>query len=371
MELFALTVGLSGAAAWLGWNVHRHRQWRLALGLAAEALALPYLPGSWLSPPVIDGTVGGVRVRVDSVPGSGRNKAPNTRIRCEGGQPPGLVLRPEGLTDTVARAFGAAERPLGDPAFDRVAVWNGEPEERLRARTDAATRSVLTRAVARGARLEDDTWTLLLDELVTDADRLVALVRIVLDAALALAAEPPPDRLATIARTDPLVEIRRSALESLLARDGAGDWLVPFARDPDGRVAALAAGALGARGRPVLVELLARPRPDVVRAAALALARLAPADDPSVVERALHACLGEGDIEIIDALGRIGTVASVPVLAPFGAGALGLRPSAWHAQRAVRAIQARLHGAEHGTLALAETVGGGLAVADDPHRVPR
>lgn len=196
---------------------------------------------------------------------------------------------------------------------------------------------------------------------MNEPDRLVAITAVVLDAARVLASNPPPERLSWIAATDPLPRVRHHALASLLRRDGPGDWLRPYAADPDGRVAVVAASALGEAGRYVLIGLL-----DVesVCRSAVALSRLEPGTERPKVERVLLSCVSAGDTEVIDALGRVGTALTVPVLAPIAHRRLGLGAVAREAKGAIRTIQARIGAGTEGALALADSPEGGLSVSE-------
>jgi hypothetical protein len=72
----------------------------------------------------------------------------------------------------------------------------------------------------------------------------------------------------------------------------------------------------------------------------------------------------------ITALGALGTVAEVQ---PLQAHASGVWPGArkQRAQQAIRAIQARVHGAEAGQVSLAQAEGGELSEAADPRAAGR
>lgn len=129
-----------------------------------------------------------------------------------GGRPrDGLTLRP-----------GKAETPLGDPAFDRVVDTQGKWVEAL-AYLSAEARAELARAIARGWRLTRNglerrlSWGSA-DELraiLADGARLVSLLprkRLTLLEGLL-------ERLAD----DPLVGVRRRALEEIVKRADADD----------------------------------------------------------------------------------------------------------------------------------------------------
>ena len=82
----------------------------------------------------------------------------------------------------------------------------------------------------------------------------------------------------------------------------------------------------------------------------------------------LLALLAESDEEVrltaTQGLHAVGTIAAVPALRD--AGDRGSAVGAQLARAAIAAIQARAAGAESGTLALAETSGGEVALVDSP-----
>lgn len=295
--------------------------WDTAVVTVARALGVGHVPRSGSRRAEIRGTVDGVEIVVDR-----RALSDATRIRATGRQPPSLRIRRAALG--IGVAFGWVDVETGDPDFDLAVVVDGEAEDVLRSRLDAETRRAVLRAVSRGAVLADGGWTLEVVAL-TDPIHLENLTRDVLDAALALAAAGDPDRrLMRIVSADPVLAVRQGALQSLIARRPAPD---------------------------VLRTCLSDREPSIRRAAALGIAALDDYPGRAEAEVVLVALLP--DPEVIAALGRIGTVGSIPSLTRLVG--LGLTPSERQARSAIREIQSRLVGVERGAVALAAPVGRG------------
>jgi hypothetical protein len=123
-------------------------------------------------------------------------------------------------------------------------------------------------------------------------------------------------------------------------------------------VVLVAATARGEAGRQRLWALVDHGLPPWRRRAGIALSHLAPDARRDELEGALLRALGEApdDVDVADALGRIGSVGAVERLRAVGGAA---------AERAVAAIQARSVG-EAGGVSVATERGGELAEAPGP-----
>ena len=133
-----------------------------------------------------------------------------------------------------------------------------------------------------------------------------------------------------------------------------------------GRMAFLVAERMGVRGVPVLYELLRTSSGLTRLRAALALASHGEADVAS--RSILSAAVTSGTLlpKVLEALAEVGTVEEVPKLSPIAEA--WTHPQRHAAKKAIRSIQSRIRGAGAGQLALAESQGGEVSVAEAPSR---
>ena len=305
----------------------------------------------------------------------GRYRILHTRFRAYSGLPERLRIaaEAEGLVADLSRAAGRRDVEIGDPPFDGRIALTGEAPHVLRSWMDARTRAAALRAAAGvgSLSLSRGTWTLLVQGRVIDPVALGKLLDTVHAAAHALVDGKPlhvEGRLQQIAEHDPLPLVRHNALKALIAHERADRaWLKARLDGDDDVAAVLAAEALGEDGRAALRGRMTHPDPAIGRAAVLALARLAPSAEVDVLEDVLLAHLQRGDdLEIIDALGAVGTVRAVPALRACSEGLLRIGPTARRAEGAVRMIQSRVVGAERGSLSVVDPAGQGcLALAQE------
>lgn len=200
-------VGL-GFAAIVWWFSRREaRGWRRA----ADALGLSRGPEA-LS---LDGQLDGCRV----VARSGADSQGNAEVivRPEAPLPAGLAFGPEGWVQSVLKTVTGADVTTGDRRFDDAVMMIGDPPLVL-AVLDPANRRLVRRLVAEGVVL--DGGELRLRGRRVRGRGLAETIRALVRACRALSIDPAqiPDRLAERVRRDPLPDVRRRALDLLLAR---------------------------------------------------------------------------------------------------------------------------------------------------------
>lgn len=328
LSVFAIGVGLLIAYGLIHLRAPDPR-----LSILAERCGLEHVQRLGSPFGVALGAHDGLRIEVDIRASSAKGWNPlATHVRVSGGQPASLVIVGVGALGVPRWRF-----EVGDPSFDEVAILSGEPERLLRSRMDEETRAAVAEAVRLGAVLRDGAWTIEVEGM-RDVERLALFVDALRVAAGAIAAgegHTVAGRLRAIAEGDWRAPVRMRALGALLdAGEDEPDWLRARIEDDDPQVAIVAARALGEAGRSTLLDRLAHEGEALRRSAAVALAALPTDEHQERIEDALRSILvGGEDPEVIDALARFGTVASVPVL-----GALATP----RAKAAIEAIQERV-----------------------------
>jgi hypothetical protein len=268
------------------------------------------------------------------------------------------------------------EIEVGDESFDEAVESRGEATSVL-AVLDGKTREMVRKNVTiEGTTIADDSVLWHASEEITDERQLEKIVRDLLALAERLRDQDAeiPDRLARNVAKDPVDGVRLANLRTLqsefpdakLTRNVSQSALEDEA--PVVRLAA--ADFLGEPGLPTLRDLvLGDPIIDAgVRSEALRL--LLERAPQQTVLPVLIRLLGSEDadaaVAAASALGRVGTVAAVAPLRATIDGALTSSELKHVAREAIKAIQARLMGAESGQLGLAEapTAQGQLTVSD-------
>lgn len=256
-----------------------------------------------------------------------------------------------------AAPSGAPRVRTGDAAFDRAVFVAGADPLALLAQLDSPRRSALMEG--RGWRLEHGSWRWELPR-SPDPDYVVGLLEDAAKRVEATASRVPTDEgLRALVDEDPLQEVREAVLRMWLDAGTPPEAdLRRWASGDDGR-ALIAAEALGEAGTACLVRLL--DHPELAGAAAVCLARHPNEDRRARCEEVLLDALASGSVQadVVEALGRVGGLASV---APLRALRGGLRGAA---TEAVARIQGRLtaHGAAAGSVSIADVEGGGVALA--------
>lgn len=363
---FVLAGGLGAAA----WALSRSRAGgpasAFAVEQAARRLRLVVHRDDRRRPRAM-GRVGRVAVRVELVAvGPEPSVAEHTVIRVGGGLPEGLTITAEGLLSSVVRAVAPRDVEIGDPILDAAAILRGEPAALLIARLGPDVRKRVLRAVREGATLAHGEWVWRQPGAV-EPERIVGLVRVLAAAAEALVDSTPDDvrdALRDRVAADPEPGVRLRALELLRAEDVVSpDALRALCDDDEAEVALAAALALGDEGRDALLRLLDAEARPIRRAAALALAARPPGPGADRVEAVLIELLDAPDVEIVVALGEIGTAAAIEPLQRVAATGAGLAPLAFEARAALGWVRGRLAGVERGGLAIAAPGGGEVAIA--------
>lgn len=247
--------------------------------------------------------------------------------------PAGLAFGPEGLVQSMLRTVAGGDVTTGDRAFDDAVLVQGDPALVL-AVLDAANRRLVRRLVSEGALLDGGElrWRGL-----PGSTGLTETIRALVRAAKALQIDPGaiPGRLRQRVKRDPLPDVRRRALELLLARfpeapeTAAALETALGDRDPSLRLRATRQTGPGedARIEPVLRALAADARVEArVREEALDLYidRLgSPRASPLLVELLDDAAMAPGAAA---RLARTGRSEALPALcARLGRGDAGAR----------------------------------------------
>ena len=219
--------------------------------------------------------------------------------RLKGGGERALALLQPGtdprLRISAARALGNAPYPAAIPALQRRAAATSDAEE-------------LGEVTVALARLAPDSSGPLSLRLAADPDP-----RLRAAAARALALSKPPTGAETLARLvkDGDTAVRRAAIEALATMGSSG--LAPLAaalvaRRGDDEEASATARALGATGDPGALPLLASMLSgEQAPAAAAAIGRLGVAAGSSILLAALEKGQASGRVEVIEALGLLGS----------------------------------------------------------------
>jgi hypothetical protein len=383
---------------------------------AAQACFVENLVGkraTFLGPRRIEGVRPPLMVSIAPVGSAGSANAVIT-IR---GVPKGIRLKHETLRTQASKMAGAREIEIGDPDFDAEFFVGGDAVL-VRAAFDSATRArALSLFGRRPGMAQDlisgDEGTLLGIEDGAIVTRFVDTgyphpplsPSDLLGSALALADRlidgREEERLAAIARADPLPPVRLAALTTL--RDDRPRHpetraaLEAASEDADSQVRLTAAIALGAEGRSTLVALASRVRgPDDVSARAVSELRShLPADQVrSILAEALRsrrlataaACLdtlsrsgshadvvarvlalegGALGLAAARALGRCGSLDDVPLLREVESRQAKGEELPIACRSAIAAIHTRVPGASPGQLSLAVDKSGQVSLARD------
>lgn len=179
---------------------------------------------------------------------------------------------------------------------------------------------------------------------------------------------PATEKTLLALRDDPSIEIR---LEVAIARGEAGrKTLLALVTDPatPDELAARAARALGTNlpsevAEATLGRSLEQGRSELAQACLEALGTLGRADCEELLVAALSSQREDVALTAAHALGRLGTVAAVPVLRELEE--RGPRALSRAARQAIAEIQSRLTGAEHGQLSLAGAEAGALSLVTE------
>lgn len=366
-ELLVLVGGFAGVALapltvlagalWYGGQ--KRRAWRQRLGQVADALGGAVEDGTWRRAPRLTGILEGRPFVVDVFTRSaGRAAVLYSRVRAP--------LDHHGVH--LGRGGPGPRRTVGDPAFDEVVHVHGDPV-RASAMLDHETRAAALGWAADGVRVDAEGVTFEQPGYVASAEELERRVREVVAAARSLDHPVTAAAAWRVATTDPVPGVRRRATQHLLDHlerghpdHGLLEALAHHLTEPADRLRV----ARLRRDTTTLRELVSSPDAEAARAAAVALARAAPGADRHL-EAALLGWLGEGRADVVEALGAVGSVASVHRLRPLADRGWVVDGSAAAAREAIRAIQARA-GGEPGALAVAEPSGGELSVPAEDRR---
>jgi HEAT repeats len=333
------------------------------------------------------------------------------------GLPQTLRVAHRSIRTEAARLVAGDGLVLGDPRFDETFVLDGDPLV-VRAAFDEETRAVALRLFGSrqsvagelalggtGSPTGVSGGTLRVacsDASIPRTPEPEELLRLALALVDRLSGVQVEERLAAIARRDPVNAVRLSALE--LLRDerpghpAAREALVAGCADAEPFIRLTAAAALGPRdGRAALQPLASSAAvSDEVSAGAVDALRsaLAPDDARAILAESLRhrrtltaaACVdrlaheGTAHADVVArvlagsggalavaaarALGRCGTAAQVPALRDAERAASGFAELSDACRGAIAAIQARPGAASPGQLSLAEG-GGEVSLADD------
>ncbi len=406
----------------------REAEYNAAWALAAAELQGSFRPKTRKEPRTIQATVDGTAVLIDTyVVSNGKTSHTYTRARATITRPiRGLELRREGLSSMMGKVVRGADIELGDPEFDDAVLLRAEDESAARGTMDAATRERTLAGLRRELTVKGETVTWKKGGFVADPKELARRAREVAELATSLRAPAHTGRaLRDVGAHDPDPGVRRQTLSYAAAHapEFARAMATDMLEDPVPELRARAAAHSGPTGVPVAHELAVDPSmPDAVRAlaiptaapaltddelvellgrvgaiaaaAATAVARakrhaLAPhlpplltRSDPEAIaaadalgavggpehESELALALGAGSVDVqraaARALGRIGTVRSVPALTPHTQGLLTDSLLKSDARAAIASIQHRA-GGTRGGLAVIGGAGGELAVAKE------
>lgn len=186
----------------------------------------------------------------------------------EVGIPAGLKINPEGVLGGLNAAFGFGhDLRTGNVSFDDRTRVAG-PEAQALALLDHATRARLSGRLAHATvRVEDSTVVFEIPELITEAARVVGVVKELVDLArcLSLTGRSVPAMLRTNAASEPLRAVRQRNLEVLI-RDYPGEKDTTLAceravaDERDAQIVLMAAKRLGEPGWPYVQKVMEMPR---------------------------------------------------------------------------------------------------------------
>jgi HEAT repeat protein len=209
-----------------------------------------------------------------------------------------------------ASAHGAVE--IGDQRFDRLVEVRGPAATAFAVLTHAARQAIAHLAHRGVVSVVDGQLTFETNERLWKAAELVTQIREAIAAVHSLpSVADATEALAAAATTDPDPDVRVQALRTLVAEQGdqasATETLERALADNNDAVRVVAAGALGERGVPVLVEIAERENGDDEAAARAinVLGRRIPTERLiAVLDAALHAERLPVALAAIDMLGR-------------------------------------------------------------------
>lgn len=358
-------VAVAGGVWWITARLRALHHQRLT-ECAAE-FGLQVEDGAWLRPATASGVIEGRPVVIDTVQrGSGKSSKLHSRVVVR--LPLRVGLGREGVWSPLASAVHGDHVQVGDAPFDGRVQVRGDPVE-ASALLDVDTRAEVAACVRDGCFVDREGLCFEQRGYFPSTEAMSRRVRQLVSLARRLDRPLTPAAAWRVASTDPVPGVRARATRHLLdafergpADHGVLEAMALAVTDPADlvRVAVLRRDVGALRG------LLASDRPGVARTAAVALARGAPGPDRAL-EAALLEALGDGRLDVIEALAAVGSAAAVPRLRALADRVLVLDGSASAAREAIRTIQARA-GAEHGGLALADVTGGEVSTADAGHR---
>lgn len=312
-----------------------------------QELAATVVPSTLFRPRVVHRRPDGRMLSVEAWTVLQHGQDTALRVRVE-------VTTRSPVTFGARSALSGRRQPSGDELFDEHVAVGGAPGRWFGHRA----RRAMERVVHHGGwcangRVGVETGG---REFVGAAE-VLDVARAALEAAEQLEADRGLAEDVVTGDRDPAARV--TALRHLVATEPDPERARRFAADPDARVAAVAARALGPEGHARLRELLGT---DGALDALAGLAESVPPGDPDV-DRALLQLLTAPSREVVALAGRLGGVSVVAAL---------LRVGGEHkegARAAVRAIQARLAGERGGVSLGSEPVGGQLAEASADGRL--
>lgn len=263
----------------------------------------------------IGGTIDGMDLRVKGHGGKGAQTIYELHVPMKDVQ-----ISAEGIGSSIGRWIAGEDVQIGDPAFDSAVFIRGKTADQ-RALFDEKTRTAALRVIRLGGSVSDGKIRIVSGGLETKASNLVERIEALAELGRRLAWAHdvgPAQRLADVAKADPLPEVRANALQSLLERAGNGrlnteivDGAIAAAlEDPDAgnRFAAATLPRVSrVESRRVLLELVRDSKtPDAVRAKAIQrLGRFDGIPDAdSILEGVLQRGGNEARIAAIEALAR-------------------------------------------------------------------
>ena len=357
MEFLLVGVGMVVAFALIAWQRQAYAD---AVALFAGRNGLIVRGGGWFSGyPTVSGTVDGASVVLDTYTvRSGKRRSTYHRMRVTDPKGPAdAVIRAEGVLSSIGKVFNGGDVQIGDPAFDAAVLVRGDAPQ-LRARLREEARAAVIAALRDGWELSQGEWQWKRQGLERDGEALHAQLSSAVRAAQALRlVGTVEDALLQRAKVETHPGVAARCLQERLALGPVPLQDLEEIAGSGGMLAIVAAEAMGERGVRILDSALTDPNYGF--AAALVLARMG-YSHAGIEQLLIFGLDDEARVDAsIGALAMVGTVASVPALQRHEGGWLAsARGNA--ASAAIRAIQGRVVGAEHGDLSSADLGGGGL-----------
>lgn len=239
-------------------------KWRDTLQDVAEQLGLEYDPGTWLRKASSAGAIGDHQYKLDSYTVStGKSSQTFTRIILDVNLPSELELKKEGLLSGFAKAFVGEDVQVGIEHFDEKFLLKGRRDVAVLARLGYRSRVAMAKSIGTwGVKVRKGQIEWVEGGLISDADKLMAVSRAMIELADALTEFPsrPATALLHHAFNDKHPQFRRRALEALLTELGrseeAAAALKRAAQDPDPGIRFLAARQQGEAGLSTIHALL-------------------------------------------------------------------------------------------------------------------